>query len=105
MMIAIPYGRGYTSQFVFDPASGHYRRFSEGQRSVDVLTGHQIEVAAVIVLYARWWQGYEGPVLPRRTALTGGGRMPVSPAGRRPVRTLPRPHSLQRILLPHPHGR
>src|SRR3989440_5665200 len=50
MMIAIPYGRGYTSQFVFDPASGHYRRFTEGQRSVDALTGHQIEVAAVIVL-------------------------------------------------------
>src|SRR3989442_9745805 len=35
MMIAIPYGRGYTSQFVFDPASGRYRRFTEGQRSVD----------------------------------------------------------------------
>src|SRR3989454_8870598 len=63
MMIAIPYGSGYTSQFVFDPASGHYRRFTEGQRSVDALTGHQIEAAAVIVLYARWWQVYEGPVL------------------------------------------
>src|SRR5207249_145080 len=40
--ITIPYGRGYTSQFVFDPASGRYRRFTDGGPSVDALTGHQI---------------------------------------------------------------
>src|SRR2546426_9319266 len=28
--ITIPYGRGYTSQFVFDPGSGRYRRVTHG---------------------------------------------------------------------------
>ncbi|TMJ06661.1 MAG: DUF3048 domain-containing protein [Bacillati bacterium ANGP1] len=105
MMIAIPYGRGYTSQFVFDPASGHYRRFTEGQRSVDALTGHQIEVAAVIVLYARWWQVYEGPVLTSRMALTGEGRITVFAAGRRFDGTWRRPDSSQRTVFADAEGR
>jgi len=82
MTITMPYGRGFTTRFTYDPATGRYRRFSEGQASIDPLTGDPIEVAAVIVQYAKWWQVYEGPVLTSRMALTGEGKITVFAAGR-----------------------
>lgn len=105
MTITIPYGRGYSSQFVFDPASGRYRRFSDGIPTADALTGRQIEVAAVLVLYARWWQVYEGPILTSRIALTGGGPLTVFAAGRQTNGTWSRPSGLDRTAFADAEGK
>ncbi len=81
MTLTIPYGRGYTARFDYDPKTGRYRRFIDGRPAVDGLTGDQIEVAAVIVQYARWWQVYEGPILTSRMELTGEGKITIFAAG------------------------
>ena len=103
--ITIPYGRGYTSQFVFDPASGRYRRSTDGGPSVDALTGHQIDVAAVVILYARWWQVYEGSILTSRIALTGEGRLTVFAAGRQVDGTWSHPDGSGRTVFTDADGK
>ena len=103
--ITIPYGRGYTSQFVFDPGSGRYRRFTDGGPSVDALTGHQVDVAAVVILYARWWQVYEGPILTSRIALTGEGRLTVFAAGRQAEGTWSHPDGSGRTVFTDADGK
>ncbi len=82
MTFTIPYGRGYAARFDYDPKTGRYRRFIDGRPAVDALTGDQLDVAAVIVQYARWWQVYEGPILTSRMELTGEGKVTVFAAGR-----------------------
>ncbi len=91
MTITMPYGRGFTARFDYDPAAGDYRRFVEGQLAMDPLTGDPIEVAAVIVQYAKWWQVYEGPVLTSRMALTGEGKITGFAGGRQTDGTWHRP--------------
>ena len=103
--LTVPYGRGYTSRFVFDPARARYRRFVEDRPSVDALTGHQIEVAAVIVLYARWWQVYEGSILTSRMELTGEGRITVFAAGRQVEGTWRRLDASHRTLFADVDGK
>jgi hypothetical protein len=91
MAITMPYGPGYTVRFEYDPATGRYRRFIEAQSAIDPLTGDPIEVVAVVVQYAKWWQVDEGPVLTSRMKLTGEGKITVFAAGRQIDGTWHRP--------------
>ncbi|MDQ7820782.1 MAG: DUF3048 domain-containing protein [Armatimonadota bacterium] len=79
--VILPYGPGYTATFVYRPETGRYRRFVGSGPDLDALTGEPVEVGAVLVLYARWWQVYEGPVLVGRVDLGTGGRLQVFAGG------------------------
>lgn len=91
MAITMPYGPGFTVNFIYSPATGRYRRFVEGRPATDPLTGDPIEVAAVVVQYAKWWQVYEGPILTSRMKLTGEGKITVFAGGRQIDGTWRRP--------------
>jgi hypothetical protein len=103
--VVLPYGRGYTATFVYSPATGRYRRWVDSRPDVDALTGAPVEVAAVVVLYARWWQVYEGPILVSRLDLTGGGRLQAFAGGHGVDGSWTRPRREDRTALADAAGR
>ncbi len=50
--ISIPYSRWYTAQYEYDPQRRAYLRSMSGEPSIDAITGEQLTVTNVIVLYA-----------------------------------------------------
>ncbi len=83
MTVSIPYGPGYDVQFVYDPATGTYRRTVDRRPAIDAATGAPIAVAGVIVQYVHWWQIYEDTILESRLDLVGTGPMSVFTGGQR----------------------
>jgi len=54
--IRIPWvGRGADAEWRYDEGSGHYLRWSDGVPHTDALTGEQLNVANVVVLYVPHW--------------------------------------------------
>ncbi len=103
--VVLPYGDGYTAVFTYSPATGRYRRTVGSRPDVDALTGAPVEVSAVVVQYARWWQVYEGPVLVGRLELTGEGRLEVFAAGHALEGTWRRPRRDDRTIFADAAGR
>lgn len=103
--VVLPYGDGYTAAFVYSPPGGRYRRLLGSRPDTDALTGRPIEVAAVVVLYARWWQVYEGPILVGRLELEGTGRLQAFAGGHLVEGVWRRARRDDRMLLADASGR
>ena len=81
--IEIPYAVGYHVRFDYNPATNRYSRYVAGKEAIDAFTARPIEVSAILVQYARWWQTYEGTTLTSRLDLEGEGRIVLFAGGRR----------------------